>query len=290
MRYQYIAKAKKAYPINLMCDVLNVSRNGYYSWRKRPFNERRKENIKLIPLVRQIHKESGGTYGNRRIAKALQAQSIPCGRSRAKTLMRMAGVVAKQRKKFRVTTDSKHNLLVAPNLLNRQFEVSRPNIVWVSDITYVWTAQGWLYLAVVLDLFSRQIVDWAMNNRIDRKLVMCALRMTIWRRRPASGLMFHSDRGSQYCSHDFQRLLNTHKMTCSMSRKGDCWDNAVEESFFGSLKKERIFPKNYRTREEAKKDIIDYIEMFYNSRRQYSYLGYVSPREFENKQFLKKAA
>jgi transposase InsO family protein len=273
-----------------MCEVLKVSGNGFYSWRNRPFNERTGESIKLIPLVRQIHSESGGTYGTRRIAKALQALGIRCGRSRARTLMKMADVAARQRKKFRVTTDSKHNLPVAPNLLDRRFEVKKPNKVWVSDITYVWTAQGWLYLTVVLDLFSRQIVGWAMDNRINRKLVMNALRMAIWHRRPVSGLMFHSDRGSQYCSHDFQRLLRTHKMTCSMSRKGDCWDNAVVESFFGSLKKERIFPKNYRTREEAKKDIIDYIEMFYNSRRQHSYLGYVSPREFENRQFIKKAA
>lgn len=204
--------------------------------------------------------------------------------------MRIAGVAARQRKNFRVTTDSKHKLPVAPNRLDRQFEVKKPNEVWVSDISYVWTAQGWLYLAIVLDLFSRQIVGWAMDRRINRKLVMSALRMAIWRRRPLSGVMFHSDRGSKYCSHDFQRLLKTHQMICSMSRKGDCWDNAVVESFFGSLKKERIFLKNYRTREEARKDIIDYIEMFYNSTRQHSYLGYVSPQEFENRQFLKKVA
>jgi transposase InsO family protein len=273
-----------------MCEVLKVSRNGYYSWINRPINERTTENIKLIPLVRQIHAESGGTYGTRRIAKALQNLGITCGRSRARTLMRMAGVAARVKKKFRVTTDSKHNLPVAPNLLDRQFEVTQPNKVWASDITYIWTAQGWLYLAVVLDLFSRQIVGWAMSNRINRKLVMDALRMAIWRRQPAPGLMFHSDRGSQYCSYDFQRLLKTHKMTCSMSRKGDCWDNAVVERFFASLKTERVFPKNYRTREEARRDIIDYIEMFYNSKRQHSYLGYVSPREFEKRQLTKKAA
>jgi transposase InsO family protein len=273
-----------------MCEVLKVSRNGYYAWINRPINERTAENIKLIPLVRQIHAESGGTYGTRRIAKALQALGITCGRSRARTLMRMVGVAARQKKKFRVTTDSKHNLPVAPNLLDRQFEVTQPNKVWVSDITYVWTAQGWLYLAVVLDLFSRQIVGWAMSNRINRKLVMNALRMAIWRRQPAPGLMFHSDRGSQYCSHDFQRLLKTHKMICSMSRKGNCWDNAVVERFFASLKTERVFPKSYQTREGARMDIIDYIEMFYNSKRSHSYLGYVSPREFENRQLKKKAA
>jgi transposase InsO family protein len=290
LKYQHIDNAKKAYPINMMCEVLKVSCNGYFSWRNRPYSKRTEENSKLVPLVLQIHKESGGTYGTRRIAKALLALGIPCGRSRARSLMRMAGVAARQRKKLRVTTDSKHNLPVAPNRLNRQFEVKKPNNVWVSDITYVWTREGWLYLAVVLDLFSRQIVGWTMSNRINRKLVMSALLMAIWRRRPAPGVMFHSDRGSQYCSHDFQKLLKTHKMTCSMSRKGDCWDNAVAERFFASLKTERIFPKNYRTREEARRDIIDYIEMFYNSKRLHSYLGYVSPREFENRQFLKKAA
>jgi len=290
LKYQHIDDTKKAYPINLMCEVLQVSYNGYYHWLARPFNKRTEENRKLIPLVLQIHKESGGTYGTRRIAKALQARAVPCGRSRARTLMRLAGVTAKQRKKFRVTTNSKHSLPVAPNLLNRQFDVTKPNRVWVSDITYVWTSQGWLYLAVVLDLFFRQIVGWAMSNRINRKLAISALRMAIWRRQPAPGVMFHSDRGSQYCSHDFQRLLKTHKMTCSMSRKGDCWDNSVAERFFASLKTERVFNKNYRTREEARRDIIDYIEMFYNSNRLHSYLGYVSPKEFENKQFLKKAA
>jgi transposase InsO family protein len=273
-----------------MCDVLKISRNGYYSWRTHPFNERTEKNIKLLPMVRQIHSESGGTYGTRRIAKALQAMGISCGRSRARTLMKMAGLVAKQKKKFRVTTDSKHNLPVAPNLLNRKFDVEKPNHFWVSDITYVWTAQGWLYLAVIIDLFSRQIVGWSMNSRINRKLVADALRMAVWHRRPAPGLIFHSDRGSQYCSNDFQKLLKTYKMICSMSRKGNCWDNAVAESFFGSLKMERVFHRNYQNREEARRDIIDYIEMFYNSRRIHSYLGYVSPREFESRRILKKVA
>ena len=192
-----------------MCDVLKISRNGYYSWRTHPFNERTEKNIKLLPMVRQVHSESGGIYGTRRIAKALQAMGISCGRSRARTLMKMADLVAKQKKKFRVTTDSKHNLPVAPNLLNRKFDVEKPNHFWVSDITYVWTAQGWLYLAVIIDLFSRQIVGCSITNRINRKLVADALRMAVWHRRPAPGLIFHSDRGSQYCSNDFQKLLKT---------------------------------------------------------------------------------
>lgn len=290
MRYHFINRLKKAYPIVLMCKVLKVRRSSYYAWKNRSSSQQAEKNKKLIPLVRQIHKESGGTYGTRRISKALQAMGIPCGRSRARTLMKMAGIVAKQKKKFRVTTDSKHNLPVAPNLLDRKFDVEKPNHFWVSDITYVWTAQGWLYLAVIIDLFSRQIVGWSINSRINRKLVADALRMAVWHRKPAPGLIFHSDRGSQYCSNDFQKLLKTYKMICSMSRKGNCWDNAVAESFFGSLKMERIFHRNYQTREEARRDIIDYIEMFYNSRRIHSYLGYVSPREFESRHILKKVA
>ena len=269
---------------------MQVSRSGYYNWRKGVRSSRQKENEKLIPIVRAAHKESKGTYGARRIAIEVEAHGSSCGRFKAGTLMKLAGVTAKQKKKFKATTDSKHNLPVAPNLLNRQFEVKEPDQVYVSDITYIWTSEGWLYLAVILDLFSRQIVGWSLNNRMTRKLIMDALRMAIWRRRPAPGLIFHSDRGSQYCSKDFQEMLKTHKMKSSMSRKGDCWDNAVAESFFGSLKTERVFFTNYKTRQEARRDIVDYIEMFYNSKRRHSYLGYLSPKVFEEMWLLKKAA
>ncbi len=204
--------------------------------------------------------------------------------------MNLADVTARQPRKFKATTDSKHNLPVAPNLLDREFAVAEPDRVWVADITYLWTSEGWLYLAIVLDLFHRQIVGWSMSNRINRKLVMDALRMGVWRRRPAPGLIFHSDRGSQYCSNDFQKMLKTHKIISSMSRKGDCWDNAVAESFFGSLKTERVFFTKYNTREEARRDVVDYIEMFYNSKRRHSYLGYLSPKEFEAMWLLKEAA
>jgi len=204
--------------------------------------------------------------------------------------MKLAGVTAKQKKKFKATTGSKHDFPVSPNLLKRQFEVQESDTVYVSDITYIWTHEGWLYLAVVLDLFSRQVVGWSLSNRMTKKLIMSALRMAIWRRRPALGLLFHSDRGSQYCSNDFKKMLNTHGMISSMSRKGDCWDNVVAESFFDSLKTERVFFSNYVTREEARRDVIDYIEMFYNSNRRHSYLGYVSPKEFEKLWLSKKAA
>lgn len=267
-----------------------MSRGGYYSWRDKGKSLRQRENEELIPVVLKAHQESKGTYGTRRMAEEIEAHGSSCGRSRARTLMALAGVSARQSRKFKATTDSKHNLPVAPNLLDRQFNVVEPDRVWVSDITYLWTRQGWLYLAVILDLFHRQVVGWSMSHRINKKLIMDALRMGVWHRCPAPGLILHSDRGSQYCSHDFQKLLKMNGMISSMSRKGDCWDNAVAESFFGSLKTERVFFTNYNTRDEARRDIVDYIEMFYNSKRRHSYLGYLSPREYEEMWLLKKAA
>jgi transposase InsO family protein len=222
------------------------------------------------------------------MAEELTSQGEKCGRSKSRTLMNLAGVSARQRKKYKATTDSKHNFSVATNLLDRQFQVKAPNRVWCSDITYIWTSEGWLYLAVIIDLFSRQVVGWSMSNRIARKLVIDALRMAVWRRRPDSGLIFHSERGSQYCRYDFQRMLKGYGMISSS--KGDCGDNAVSESFFGTLKTEQILLVQYRTRETARRDIVDYIEMFYNSRRRHSFLGYMSPKAYEEKRLLKKAA
>ena len=276
--------------MSILCSVLGVSRSGFYKWCHKVREIRNKASNKLSLLVRQVHRESGGTYGTRRMAKALHAHGISCGRCRARTLMRLAGVSVKGKRRFRITTDSDHNLPVAPNLLNRKFNVASPNRFWVGDITYVWTSEGWLYLATVMDLFSRQIVGWSLQDRMTSKLVSDALLMAICRRKPSPGLIFHSDRGSQYCSSQFQELLKAHKIISSMSRKGDCWDNAVMESFFGSLKSERINLKNYRTREAAKQDIVAWIEMFYNAKRRHSYLGYVSPREFEKMETLSIAA
>lgn len=273
-----------------MCEVLDVCRSGYYAWRARGKSARQREYDLLIPVAQEAHRLSKGTYGARRIAEEIEAHGTSCGRTKAATVMKLADVAAKQKKKFKVTTDSKHNLPIAPNLLKREFEANEPDKCYVGDITYIWTHEGWLYLAVVLDLFSRQIVGWSLKSRMDRTLAMDALRMAFWRRKPAKGLIFHSDRGSQYCSSDFQTMLQAYGMISSMSRKGNCWDNAVAESFFGSLKTERVFFANYKTREDARKDIIDYIEMFYNSRRRHSYLGYISPREFEEMHQLKKAA
>jgi putative transposase len=241
-------------------------------------------------LVREIHRDSGSSYGARRISKELRGPGFRSGRVRTRTLMELAGVTARGGRKFRVTTNSKHNLPVAENLLNRQFKVTQPDRVWGSDITYVWTRQGWIYLAVVLDLFSRRVVGWAMSKRITRHLVMDALQIALCRRRPAPNLIFHSDRGSQYCSDDFQRLLKRNGMICSMSRKGNCWENAPLENFFGTLKTERVHFSDYRTREQARDDLVDYIEMFYNSKRLHSYLGYLSPMDFENMWTMKKSA
>lgn len=269
---------------------MQVSRSGYYIWRKRGKSARQVENETLVPVVLEAHRKSKGTYGARRIAKELETHGVFCGRDKAATLMKLAGVSAKQRKKFKATTDSKHKLPVSPNLLDRQFTVSKPDRVYVSDITYIWTTEGWLYLAVILDLFSRRIVGWSLSNRITKKLVIDALRMAIWRRSPNPGLIFHSDRGSRYCSNDFQKMLNINGMTSSMSRKGNCWDNAVAESFFGSLKTERIFFSHYKSRDEGRRDIVDYIEMFYNSERLHSYPGYVSPNTFEKMWLLKKVS
>lgn len=269
---------------------MQVSSSGYYAWQKREKSNRQKENEKLIPIVREAHRYSKGTYGTRRMADEITDHGVDCGRSRARTLMNLAGVKAKQKRKFKVTTDSNHKLSVAPNLLHRDFTTQEPNQVWVGDITYIWTSEGWLYLAVVLDLFSRQVIGWSMGKRINKNLAIDALLMAVWRRKPKPGVIFHSDRGSQYCSHGFQKALKDNKMLSSMSRKGDCWDNAVAESFFGSLKTERVFFENYKTREEARRDIFHYIEMFYNSKRRHSYLGNVSPKFYEKLWDLEKAA
>ena len=290
MRFHFIDSVRKAYPLYLLCKVMCVSRSGYYSWHNRGQSARDQERMQLIPKVRAIHKKSRSTYGKRRIAEELQSEGISCGEHKASTLMKLAGVQVKQKKKFKATTNSKHNLPVSPNLLKREFDVSQPNITWVGDITYIWTEEGWMYLAVVIDLYSRRVVGWSINNRMTKQLVMDAILMAIWRRKPAPGLLFHSDRGRQYCSRAFQKLLKTHGIRSSMSRKGDCWDNAVAESFFGTLKSETVFGERFETRVQARRQLIDYIEMFYNSQRRHSYLGYLTPMEFEKKLVLQKVA
>jgi len=204
-----------------------------------------------------------------------------CSENRVARVMRDNGIRALQRRKFRVTTDSKHNDHVAPNVLDRKFSVPVPNRAWVTDITYVWTREGWLYLAVVIDLFNRMVVGWSMGNRITQELALSALRMALWKRKPGRGLLHHSDRGSQYTSKSYQQLLNDHGIVCSMSRKGNCWDNAVAESFFHTIKTELVYHENYKTRNQAKLDIFEWIEVFYNRQRRHSALGYLSPAKYE---------
>lgn len=237
----------------------------------------------MVLRVKAIHGRTGGVYGSRRMAQELRAEGFAVGRCQARRLMQEAGIEVRRKCRFKLTTDSRHRLPVAENLLDRQFEVSAPNRVWAADITYLWTNEGWLYLAVVIDLYARRVVGWALSERMQAPLVCDALRMALGRRRPPPGLIHHSDRGSQYAGQAYQDLLRDHELTPSMSRKGNCWDNAPMERFFGSLKRERTDLRLFATRNEARACVIDYIEMFYNSRRRHSYLGYVSPAEFEAK-------
>lgn len=231
--------------------------------------------------IEDIHKASRGTYGSPRILAELKGLGFKCSKKRVERLMQKNGIRAKTRRKFKVTTDSKHNLPVAPNVLERNFSPKVPNAVWGGDITYVWTKEGWLFLAVIIDLWSRQVVGWSMNERITRDLTISALKMAINHRQPGVGLVHHSDRGSQYASHDYQKLLKAHKMICSMSRRGNCWDNAPVESFFHSLKTEMIYWEDFETREEARLKIFEWIEVFYNRQRRHSTIGNLSPVNFE---------
>jgi putative transposase len=268
---------------------MQVSRSGFYASIQRPAPACvGAEEVALLTRVTAIAVETRYSYGSRRMAKQLRDDGFAVGRYKARQLMRQAQVTAQRgKKRHPVTTDSRHSYAVAPNLVARQFAVEKPNRVWVGDITYVWTAEGWLYLAVLLDLYSRKVVGWAMSHRVDAALVQEALHMALGRRKPAEGLIHHSDRGSQYACSAYQALLVAHGIRCSMSRKGDCLDNAVAERFFGSVKGERTSLHHYARRQEARDDVVEYIEMFYNSKRLHSYLGYVSPNAFES---LAKAA
>ena len=275
-----------------MCWVLGVKRNCFYRYQKiqsEKVDDPRHDEI--LECVKEIAKSSGYTYGERRMKKALNALSFPITRGQAKKLMKEAGVKVRSRKKYKVTTNSDHKQPVYENVLDRGFEVSKPNQAFVQDITYIWTQEGWLYLAVVIDLFSRKIVGWSMSSRMKAQLACDALKMAIWQRQPSAGLIVHSDRGSQYASRLYRQLLKGHGFIGSMSRLGNCWDNAVAESFFGSLKQERVQWRHYQTRHEAQQDILDYISMFYNARRLHSYLDYKSPNQFEKEMTeLRKAA
>ena len=281
MRYKFIDRQKKAFPVGRLCRLLKVSRSGYYDYLERGGSCKPNEEMALITRAREIHRINKGVYGSRRLAQALQAIGYQVGRYRARTLMQRAGITVKRTKRFKVTTNSNHKYPVAPNLLNRQFDVNYPDRVWASDITYLWTKEGWLYLATVMDLYSRKIVGWSVSNRINADLSLGALKMALGNRHPESGLIHHSDQGVQYACQSYQQLLMVNGLIPSMSRKGDCWDNAVAESFFSTLKTERTHHQRYKTRQDAYSDLFEYIEMFYNRRRLHSYLGYSSPENFE---------
>lgn len=268
-----------------MCQLLGVTRSGFYSYEKRQRIKPDDDPVRkeLLDWVIKIAECSKFTYGSRRMRKALNALGFPVGRRKARSLMREANIFVRYRKKYKVTTNSNHKEPVFDNILNRQFQINEPNRAYVSDITYIWTHEGWLYLTVMIDLFSRKVVGWNMSSRMKADTVCDALTMAIWQRKPKPGLIVHSDRGSQYASKQYRNLLKTNGFIGSMSRKGNCWDNSVAESFFGRLKEERVQWRNYQTRLEAKQDILDYITMFYNSQRLHSTLQYCSPNQFENR-------
>jgi transposase InsO family protein len=277
-------KAEKAnYPVWLMCKVLQVSRSGFYAWYKRPPSTRERENKRLVRVIREAHQASRRTYGSPRIHEELKDRGFEVGCNRVARLMHENGIFACCRRRFRVTTNSAHGLPVADNVLGRSFTVKAPDRAWVTDITYVWTGEGWLYLAVVIDLFSRRVVGWSMSERIKTGLVLNALKMALGQRVSDAKLLHHSDRGSQYASHAYRKALKDHGITCSMSRKGDCWDNAVAESFFATLKTELVYRMVFLTRDAARAAIAEYIEVFYNRQRRHSHLGYMSPAKYEDK-------
>jgi len=283
VRYACITRRRNQYPVSFMCQLLGVSSSGYYAWRSRPESQRAQEDRRLLEAIRRIHAASGGVYGAPKITAELNAQGYRCGRHRVARLMRQAGLQGCPKRKFKVTTERDPSHAVADNLLKQDFSASRPNQNWAADITYISTQEGWLYLAVIMDLYSRRIVGWSMDRWNSRHLAINALRMAIEQRQPDGLLLHHSDRGAQYTSDDFRRELKEHGIECSMSARGNCYDNAVVESFFGLLKRERVNRTRYLTRDEAEADIFDYIECFYNRKRRHGHLGNISPAAYEER-------
>jgi transposase InsO family protein len=281
VRFGFIKAEKAAYPVRLLCRTLAVSCAGFYAWCRRGLSLRAQEDAALKVEIRAAHAASGKRYGSPRIHADLKAEGEHVGRKRVARLMREEGLEGQRKRRFRVTTDSRHSHPVAANELNRNFTASAPNKIWVTDITYIWTREGWMYLAAILDLFSRRVVGWSMDSCLDRTLALDALAMALKTRRPQPGLLHHSDRGVQYASLDYQSQLRDGGIICSMSRKGDCWDNAVAESFFSTLKAELVHRTDYVSRSQARASVFEYIEAFYNGRRRHSALGYVSPVEHE---------
>jgi transposase InsO family protein len=284
MRFRLIEDQRDAWPVRVMCDALSVSPSGYYAWRSRADSPRKIANRELLGDIQRIHAHHRERYGAPRIHAELRAEGQTVSRKRIERVMRQHGIRARAPRRYRVcTTDSKHSLPVAPNLLDRNFVAKRPNQAWLADITYIATGEGWLYLAVILDLFTRKVVGWAMRDHMRTELTIAALTMAIQRRRPGAGLVHHSDRGSQYAAGDYRDILAGATITQSMSRKGNCWDNAPMESFFGTLKTELVHQREYPDRNAARRDLFGYIEGYYNRRRIHSAIGYITPEQAEAK-------
>jgi putative transposase len=264
-----------------MCRTLQVSRSGYYAWARHTMTRRRKENDRLLIGIREAYERGRGTYGSPRVTAELRARGFLCGKNRVARLMREHGIKAKTKRRFKATTRSRHEFLVAENLLKQKFSADTANKVWVSDITFIWTREGWLYLAAILDVYNRQIVGWSMADRLHQGILEDALRKAVRGRRPEAGLLFHSDRGTQYASYAFRDLMDRHGFVQSMGSTGSCYDNALMESFFHTLKTELIYFEKYQTRREARGSVFDYIELFYNRTRRHSSLNYCSPAEFQ---------
>jgi putative transposase len=276
-----VAENANHYAVKRLCEVMKVSRRGYYDWLNRPESRRSAENRELLKAIKALFYQHREVYGAPRIHEALKQRGYRCGLNRVACLMKVNDLIPKTIKKFRITTDSRKSRHPAANILDRQFEAERPNEKWVADVTYIPTREGWLFLATVLDLYSRKIVGWSMSDRLTSDLAQRALQHAIDARSPKAGLIVHSDRGKEYYAGEYQEILRRHGLICSMSKLGDCYDNAVMESFFHSLKVEEVHHRDFRTRAEAKTALFDYIELFYNRQRLHSSIGYLSPAAYE---------
>jgi putative transposase len=280
-RFAFINAWRKTFPVHRMCKVLRVSSRGYRAWRSRPMSQRQRDDMVLLAHIREQHKLSLHSYGRPRMTEELQELGLKVGHRRVGRLMRQNGIEAVRTRKYKVTTDSNHSFAIAPNLLDRDFSATAPNQKWAGDITYIWTSEGWLYLAVILDLYSRRVIGWAVSNRMKRDLAIRALDMAVALRQPPKDCIHHTDRGSQYCSHDYQKRLKKYEFKVSMSGKGNCYDNAAVETFFKTLKAELIWRSTWQTRRQVEMALFEYINGFYNPRRRHSTLGGKSPLAFE---------
>lgn len=286
MKYAFIDENKRSHKVRRMCLVLGVSPSGYYDWQGRSPSQRKVREVGLLDEIRRIHRDSHESYGTIKVWKALSAAGLACGKHRVARLRRQHGIETKRRRQFRITTQSRHTRWVAPNLLERKFSADRPNEVWVGDVTYIQTRSGWLYLAVLLDLYSRKVIGWSMAERNNRQLVLNALQMAVEMRRPVPGTVHHTDQGALYGSDEYRGRIRQSGLIASMSRKGDCWDNAVAESFFSTLKNELMIGRTFWNRDHARTEIFKFIEVFYNRQRLHQTLGYITPEMMEQKAVL----